>query len=237
MTNMHPLPPKKKKLKKYQVFLLVLIAFIFSVLLLARITDGLQYFSIPTGSNEPTINVGDYIFSTNLKDPKRFDFICYRMNDSLSGRQIWVHRLCGLPGDRIEIRNDTLFVNGENVDQQFNLQKTFVIPTIDPDQYGLNMEKLSPIGNGDSLMATLQTIKDSALIKRGHLYIENTDPAGDPHIRNVYQQPWTPSNFGPYIVPIGKYFVLGDNRLFSMDSRYNGPLDVKQYFGTVIGRK
>ena len=221
----------------YQVYLLVLASAIFCILLVARFTNGLQFFSIPTGSNEPTINVGDYIFSTNLKQPKRFDFICYRMTDSLSGRQIWVHRLCGLPGDRIEIKNDTLFVNGENADIQFNLQKTFVIPAIDPDQYGVPSDNLTQFSNGDSLIATLQTKKDSALIKKGHPYMENVRIAGDPYVSTIYHQPWTASNFGPYTVPIGKYFVLGDNRNFSQDSRYTGPLDMKAYFGTVIGRR
>ena len=233
---MHP-PPRRKKMKKYQVYLIVIASALFCILVVARITNGIQFYSIPTTSNEPTINVGDHIFSTNLKKPRRFDFICYWMTDSMFGRQIWVHRLCGLPGDRIEIRNDTLFVNGENVDRKFNLQKTFVIPAIDPDQYGLDMDKLFPIGNGDSLMATLQPIKDSPLIIRGHPNQENSNPAGDPYINRIYQQPWSASNFGPYIVPIGTYFVLGDNRLFSKDSRYTGPLDIKEYVGTVIGRQ
>jgi len=224
-------------MKKYQVYLLVIASALFCILMLARITNGLQFYSIPTGSNEPTIKVGDHIFSTNLKQPNRFDFICYWMTDSISGRQIWVHRLCGLPGDRIEIRNDTLFVNGENADIQFNLQKTFIIPAIDPDQFGVDMENLSRINNGDSLMATLQTIRDSALIRKGHPYLENPAPAGDPYVSRIYQQPWSASNFGPYIVPIGTYFVLGDNRPFSQDSRYTGPLDMKEYVGTVIGRK
>ena len=229
---MRPSPPKKKKLKKYQVAILVSLAILVCIYALGRLTNALQYYSIPSGSNEPTIKVGDHIFSSNLIEPKRFDFICYRMTDSLSGRQIWVHRLCGLPGDRIEIRNDTLFVNGENVDDQFNLRKHFVIPTINPEDYGISMEDIEPMQIKDSLVVILQTKKDSLLIRKGRPFIFDEE-----FINKAYNQPWTVSNFGPYTVPFGKYFVMGDNRHFSMDSRFTGPLDMEQYFGTVMGRK
>ena len=39
--------------------------------------------------------------------------------------------------------------------------------------------------------------------------------------------------WGPLAVPLGKYFVLGDNRHASFDSRYSGLVDQREVVGTV----
>lgn len=44
-----------------------------------------------------------------------------------------------------------------------------------------------------------------------------------------------PRSFGPYIVPPGQYFVMGDSRDNSFDSRYFGPVARQQVIGRAIG--
>ena len=41
-------------------------------------------------------------------------------------------------------------------------------------------------------------------------------------------------NLGPIIVPKGHVFVMGDNRDFSFDSRFFGPVDVREIKGRVL---
>jgi signal peptidase I len=40
--------------------------------------------------------------------------------------------------------------------------------------------------------------------------------------------------FGPYVVPPGSYFVMGDNRDRSFDSRYWGPVPAQNVWGKVV---
>lgn len=53
----------------------------------------------------------------------------------------------------------------------------------------------------------------------------------------VFSADWDKDNFGLITVPIGKYFLLGDNRNYSQDSRYLGFIDKSQYVATVLYNK
>ena len=230
-------PEKKRKSRKAQIAIAISTSVLVLLLVFARVTGALQYFNIPTGANEPTIRVGTHFFSSNLKAPERLDFICYRMNDSIFGKQIWVHRLCGLPGDKIEIRNDTLFVNGLNIDNNLNLRKRFIVRAQEFSDSKQEKMEMVLTENRDSVIVYLETIKDSSIIKTGKPFLEGKGADGDPYISKLYGQQWTVSNFGPYVVPKNKYFVIGDNRNMSQDSRFTGPLDQNQYYGTVLGKR
>ena len=57
---------------------------------------------------------------------------------------------------------------------------------------------------------------DTVEIKNGVVYINNEQLIEDE--KHVKEKPF--GSFGPYTVPEGKYFVLGDNRNSSQDSRF-----------------
>ena len=67
-------------------------------------------------------------------------------------------------------------------------------------------------------------------IHNGTVYI-NGSPIEEPYV--TYKGS---SNFGPYKVPSGKVFVLGDNRPASRDSRFFGAIDESSIVGRVILR-
>jgi len=218
-------------MKKYQIVLAVTGSVIVLLWIIGRATNMLQYFSVPTSSNRPTFKTGSHFFASNLITPKRFDFICYRMTDPNEGAQIWFHRICGMPGDTLEIRQGDLFINGINQDRAFNLKKMYTMPKQVAAYLDFDEEE-SMWKVNDSITAAVETIKQSAIIQQAKRFLGSSEVV--PEIKKLYGHEWTANNFGPYVVPANAYFVMGDNRELSQDSRYTGPVDKSRYVATVI---
>jgi signal peptidase I len=217
-------------MKKNQIILVSVFGAIILLLIIGRLTNAIQYYSVPTKSNEPTYKTGNHFLASNLKTPKRLDFICYKTTVPEYNNETWFHRICGMPGDTVEIRNGDLFVNGISQDQPLNLKKLYVIPFNLITDLEFEGGEVIPVGT-DSVIVPLETIKQKDLIQKARLYIDNRE---DPAIKSIYGQSWSPYNFGPYKVPANTFFVLGDNRYASMDSRYSGPVEKKNYMTTLL---
>jgi len=173
---------------------------------------------VPTGSMNPTILEGDLIYVDKIaydlrfpltlhrlakwSDPARGDIVvCFSPDD---GTRL-VKRVIGLPGDTVEMKDNTLFLNGEPVPY------TKADPTY--------AASLPPDLRQRSILAT-EDLDGSA-----HAVMSI------PSIRAM-------RSFGPVTVPPGSYFVMGDNRDNSRDSRFFGFVDREQIVGrakAVIG--
>ena len=70
---------------------------------------------------------------------------------------------------------------------------------------------------------------DTVELKDGYLYV-NSERYEEPYITDDYRQH---SDFGPYTVPEGYYFVMGDHRNNSNDSRAQGPITRDMIMGHV----
>ena len=91
-------------------------------------------FRIPSDSMMPTLLDGDFIFVNKyayglrlpvinsklvkIGEPHRGDVIVFRLPSDPSTN--YIKRLIGLPGDRIAVRDDVLYVNGQKIDVQRN---------------------------------------------------------------------------------------------------------------------
>jgi signal peptidase I len=110
-------------------------AAIFLVVMAAKTAIAEPYY-VPSGSMEPTLQIGDELVATkypygysaaslpsfiNLPAtqrvlgalPQRGDIVVFRWPGDRS--EIWVKRVIGLPGDRIAMRNGRLWINGAAV--------------------------------------------------------------------------------------------------------------------------
>lgn len=74
-------------------------------------------FLVPTGSMIPTIEPRDRLFGNmaiySFKTPKREDIIVFK--EPIENKVLYTKRLMGLPGEKVKIKYDRLFVNGEKI--------------------------------------------------------------------------------------------------------------------------
>ena len=166
----------------------------------------IEPFKIPSGSMIPTLEIGDQIFVNKfiygvrlpwlnkvpfviVRKPERGDVIVF--NNPLDDSKDFIKRVVGLPGDRVEIINETVHLNGV------------------PQPRRLLMESFRYYDQHDG---------GDWIPSRAAVYEENL--AGHPHlIFQNREHPKQKVSEGPWIVPPESVFVLGDNRDMSADSR------------------
>ena len=104
----------------------IIIAFILAVVIRTFVV---QAFKIPTGSMRPTLLEGDIILVNKflygakipftdlrlpkVRDPQRGDCIVFIYPEN--PKKDFIKRLVGLPGEVLEIRSGTIFINGKPV--------------------------------------------------------------------------------------------------------------------------
>jgi len=142
-------------------------------------TFGFQAFKIPTGSMEPNLLVGDHLLVNKfifapamtglertllpMRPVERGEVLVFKFPEE--PERDFIKRVIGLPGETLELRGQTIYINGA--------------PLVEP------YANYQPFGEG----------------------------TGEGDLRRRY---------GPVTVPADHYFMMGDNRDDSQDSRYWG---------------
>lgn len=145
-----------------------------------------------------------------------------------------IHRLCGLPGDRIEIRKGILYVNNTNADEDLDLIHIFKV----------NRSDAGAIRHDPQLAFSIPSYPDIVYLTLSDKYVREHRlpctrhllPAGlrTDSIYSIYKKNWNEDHFGPVNVPRGSWFVLGDDRRHSIDSRHLGFMDPGKCVGVVL---
>lgn len=81
----------------------------------------LQPFFIPSGSMEPTLQIGDRIIVSKISyhfyEPERGDIVVFKY--PLDPKRDFVKRLVGKSGETVAIRNSKLYINGQQVPENY----------------------------------------------------------------------------------------------------------------------
>jgi len=105
-----------------------------------------QAFWIPSDSMLPTLRQNDRIlvskFIYRFREPRRGDVVVFQAPDRALAmsfgnnhdKKDFIKRVVGLPGDKLEVRHSTLYVNGKAVNEPYiNAPPTYEFPR-DPEQ-------------------------------------------------------------------------------------------------------
>ncbi len=208
------------------------------LLQILKMTAILVWYKSPSSGNFPTLKTGETFLASRLASPKRFSFVCFKFKDSISGNHTRVYRLCGVEGDKVEIRDGILFINGENVDSGLPLAHNYFLSSEEAvklrDLGALEATDLPPFPQ-DSVWAA---VTDEAIKRNSISALRYIAPKGElnAYISKTFPSEWNQDQFGPVIVPKSKYFLLGDNRNGAQDSRYIGFIDKSSIVATVVGK-
>lgn len=194
------------------------------IMALFGMTFVIQAVKVPTGSMQNNILIGDhflvnkFIFSSTntwldhvlpVRPARRGDVIVFKYPEDPQTN--YVKRIIGMPGETVEIRGTRVYINGKELPER---RAVATSPPYDAHDSALQVISVEP-SSGDASHT---------------VYWEHGD---DDWSRSSFHH----GRFGveePYTVPENAYFVMGDNRDDSQDSRYWGTVPRDNIVGRAL---
>lgn len=179
----------------------------------------IEPFQIPSESMLPALEVGDFIVVNKYQYGIRLPIIqkkIINISDPKRGdvmvffpphdERYFIKRVIGLPGDKISYINHQLFINDTLIETNFKSEE--------------------PAKRGEACFSSLRGVN--------RLVEEKIDDRS--FLARKCSRPGDLSISGTWVVPEGFYFMMGDNRDNSRDSREWGLVPEDNIVGKAVGR-
>jgi signal peptidase I len=212
-------PPKSGIREFFEQGLITVIMALFLMTFIA------QAVAVPTGSMQNTINIGDHLFVNKFifgqptpvldkllptREIKRGDVIVFKLPSD--PKVNYVKRVIGLPGDSVQVKGHRVFVN----DKELPEERAYV-KLEGPQAAELPVTKVDPKPGG----ATYRVYLDA-------------DRSGEDGEFDLSSQQMKFAVKEAATVPPNSYFVMGDSRDNSLDSRYWGFVPRENVFARAL---
>lgn len=200
---------KLKDVRFYKDLTFMIAPFVLVLGLMLTLLSIYQLNKVDGHSMDPTLSDKSYLIVNKYAKLNRFDVVVAKELDSEGKPYSVVKRIIGMPGDVIEYKNDVLYVNGTETDEPHIKQylDAWKENRLDKEySYDSDLQ-------AKSLLSLGFTTQDKDLITK--------ELNSDPSVFKVE-------------VPLTGYFLIGDNRIVSRDSREVGAFPRENIVGKVI---
>lgn len=183
-------------MKKKILLSLVALVVLGGLVLLGIFAYGFRVMSVPSGNMSNTLIPGEHVAVTRFYgEVKRGDIVVFKWpkNPNI----LYIERVIGLPGETIEVRGKQVFINGQELAEQ---RVKVNLNTVEPNAQR-PLQEMAEEGAGNyRVFYDRQTWEGQSEIMPGTFFAVDK----------------------PYKIPAGQYFMLGDSRDNSQDSRFWG---------------